>query len=435
MRYPTALSLVIVALCASGAVGAGDIYCNNQGRDCSDRPSPNATVVHINSTPSAASNDSAPPAEQPRSHRGCERRCPAEGLRHAQAVQKDVAAVRDEQCKAGPGQVPEGSRGATCLPPEQGRRARIPVRCGDGAGARQRPPRSRPDLRRSPPPPPPPHPKQPFAPHLRCLLNCTGGNGSGTTMRTGFVGLGAMGTSMARNLHRAGLLHAVWNRSAEKARSLGAELKCAAPPELRTLARECEVVVICVSADRDVLSLVAAMAPDLRDRSIVIDCSTVAADTARAAGEQLASARSRFSRCPGQRRRRGSRQGHAGDHGRRRGEASWSAPGPCCRPWAPRSRTSASRRRPGGQGHEPDHGGRDHPRRCRGDGVRGRSRPGPGQGDRHARPGRGRQLVSDPSRTEHGTWHLSARLSRAAPPEGPEHLPRDGARARRRACP
>ena len=26
-------------------------------------------------------------------------------------------------------------------------------------------------------------------------------------MQTGFVGLGAMGTSMARNLHRAGLLY------------------------------------------------------------------------------------------------------------------------------------------------------------------------------------------------------------------------------------
>ncbi len=107
-------------------------------------------------------------------------------------------------------------------------------------------------------------------------------------MRTGFVGLGAMGTSMARNLHRAGLLHGVWNRSADKAKSLAAELNCAAPPELGTLARECDVVVICVSADRDVLSLVAAMSPALRKGSIVIDCSTVGADTARTAGEQLA---------------------------------------------------------------------------------------------------------------------------------------------------
>ena len=88
MRYPTALSLVIVALCASGAVVAGDIYCNNQGRDCSDRPSPNATVVHINSSPSTASSDAPPP----------ESSAPPSGATR-QAVQKDVNAVRAEQCK------------------------------------------------------------------------------------------------------------------------------------------------------------------------------------------------------------------------------------------------------------------------------------------------------------------------------------------------
>ena len=39
-------------------------------------------------------------------------------------------------------------------------------------------------------------------------------------MQTGFVGLGAMGTHMARNLHRAGMLMGVWNRTAEKATAL-----------------------------------------------------------------------------------------------------------------------------------------------------------------------------------------------------------------------
>ncbi len=106
-------------------------------------------------------------------------------------------------------------------------------------------------------------------------------------MRTGFVGLGAMGTSMARNLHRAGLLHGVWNRTGEKAQALAAELQCAAPAQLTELAQACDVLVMCVSADRDVLSVVAAMAPALRAGSIVIDCSTVGADTARSAAAQL----------------------------------------------------------------------------------------------------------------------------------------------------
>jgi 3-hydroxyisobutyrate dehydrogenase len=107
-------------------------------------------------------------------------------------------------------------------------------------------------------------------------------------MRTGIIGLGAMGTGMARNLHRAGLLHAIWNRTPAKARQLAAELGCTAAPTIAALARECEAVVTCVSADADVLAVVAELAPALRRGALVIDCSTVGADTARTAGAQLA---------------------------------------------------------------------------------------------------------------------------------------------------
>ena len=95
MRYPTALSLAIAAMCASGAVGAGDIYCNNQGRDCSDRPSPNATVVHVNSPPST-SNDADSASKTP-VDADANARLKEDAAR--QAVQKDVAANRAEQCK------------------------------------------------------------------------------------------------------------------------------------------------------------------------------------------------------------------------------------------------------------------------------------------------------------------------------------------------
>ena len=107
-------------------------------------------------------------------------------------------------------------------------------------------------------------------------------------MRTVFIGLGAMGSSMARNLHRAGLLGGVWNRSTAKATALAAELNCAAPSTAAELARDCETLVLCVSADQDVRSVVAAVAPTLKAGSLVIDCSTVSADTARAAAAQLA---------------------------------------------------------------------------------------------------------------------------------------------------
>jgi 3-hydroxyisobutyrate dehydrogenase len=100
-------------------------------------------------------------------------------------------------------------------------------------------------------------------------------------MRVGFAGLGAMGAPMAKNLHKAGLLTAVWNRTAAKAQALGAELGVTAPASLEEFAKSLDVAVICVSADADVRSVVERMAPGLRRGASAIDCSTVSADTAR----------------------------------------------------------------------------------------------------------------------------------------------------------
>ena len=117
-------------------------------------------------------------------------------------------------------------------------------------------------------------------------------------MRTGFVGLGAMGMHMARNLQRAGLLAAVWNRSPGKAQPLAAELGVAAPATLGELAGMCEAVVSCVSADADVLEVTRALAPALKRGALMLDCSTVGAETARAAAELLEAAGVDFLDCP-----------------------------------------------------------------------------------------------------------------------------------------
>ena len=89
-------------------------------------------------------------------------------------------------------------------------------------------------------------------------------------MRVGFVGLGAMGVHMARNLHRAGLLSAVWNRTSEKAKALASELGCEAPATVEALAPNVDAVVICVSADDDVLQVVRALASGIRAGALVI---------------------------------------------------------------------------------------------------------------------------------------------------------------------
>ena len=106
-------------------------------------------------------------------------------------------------------------------------------------------------------------------------------------MRVGFVGLGAMGAHMARNLHRAGLLTTVWNRTAEKATVFAAELGCRAAPSLASLAAEVDAVVMCVAADADVLAVVGELAPALTPGALVLDCSTVSAQTEQRAAQLL----------------------------------------------------------------------------------------------------------------------------------------------------
>ena len=119
-----------------------------------------------------------------------------------------------------------------------------------------------------------------------------------TAPSTGFIGLGAMGRGMARNLHRAGLLRAVWNRTADRALVLAAELNCTAASAPAELAAACDVIVMCVSADADVLEVTDAIAPKLRAGSVVIDCSTVAAATAREAAHRLAQHQVEFLDAP-----------------------------------------------------------------------------------------------------------------------------------------
>ena len=118
------------------------------------------------------------------------------------------------------------------------------------------------------------------------------------TLRVGFVGLGAMGLGMARNLHKQKLLSAVWNRTPAKAQSLAQETGCTAVAKAADIAPLSDVIVMCVSADADVLEIVDAIGPALRPSTIVIDCSTVSADTARSAAHRLRERGAQFLDAP-----------------------------------------------------------------------------------------------------------------------------------------
>jgi len=117
-------------------------------------------------------------------------------------------------------------------------------------------------------------------------------------VKTGFIGLGAMGMGMTRNLHGAGLLTAVWNRTVTKSVELQADIGVAIAANPAELAAACDAVVICVSADDDVLSVVDAILPAARPGLLVIDCSTVSSQTARTAAQRLATRGAQFLDCP-----------------------------------------------------------------------------------------------------------------------------------------
>ena len=113
-------------------------------------------------------------------------------------------------------------------------------------------------------------------------------------MKAGMIGLGAMGLGMARNLAKAGYLSAVYNRTAAKT----AEFKVAAFDQPEALAAEVDIVLICVSADQDVLTIVEAIALTLKPGSIVVDMSTVSSETAKKAATILAEKQVAFLDAP-----------------------------------------------------------------------------------------------------------------------------------------
>jgi 3-hydroxyisobutyrate dehydrogenase len=105
-------------------------------------------------------------------------------------------------------------------------------------------------------------------------------------MHVGFIGLGAMGHSMARHLHSRGLLAVVGNRTQAKAEAFAAERGVRAATSAADFAK-CTIVMLCVPADADVLANVEALAAVLAPGSLVIDHSTVSTATARAAAATL----------------------------------------------------------------------------------------------------------------------------------------------------
>ncbi len=120
-------------------------------------------------------------------------------------------------------------------------------------------------------------------------------------LSVGFIGMGIMGAAMARNCIKAGYEVTVYNRTAAKAAPL-ADAGAAIAESPAELARVSDVVLICVTASDDVLSVVLdesnGVIAGVRQGATVIDHSTVAPAVAAKCSEALAGKGATFLDAP-----------------------------------------------------------------------------------------------------------------------------------------
>lgn len=106
----------------------------------------------------------------------------------------------------------------------------------------------------------------------------------------GFIGLGIMGRGMVRNLLRAGFAVRVWNRTAAKmAEFVPAGATTATSPA--DLARQCDIIIICVSDTPDVQAVILGEHGVLAGApagALVIDMSTISPQVTRQLAAALA---------------------------------------------------------------------------------------------------------------------------------------------------
>jgi 3-hydroxyisobutyrate dehydrogenase len=116
-------------------------------------------------------------------------------------------------------------------------------------------------------------------------------------LNVGFIGLGAMGNSMAGHLHDKGMLSMVANRTVSKAQQFG-KLNGVNVALSNADFSACNVVVLCVSKDDDVLQCCDELSQVLPMGAVVIDHSTVAMGTAQKAYALLQAKGIRFLDAP-----------------------------------------------------------------------------------------------------------------------------------------
>jgi len=110
-------------------------------------------------------------------------------------------------------------------------------------------------------------------------------------LRVGCIGLGTMGTPMARNLAKAGFELALATKTAAKSKALASELSARAYDSPAELAKSCDVIVSCLPDSPEVEEVHLGPRGTIHGAArgtVVVDCSTIAAEAARSIAQRLA---------------------------------------------------------------------------------------------------------------------------------------------------
>jgi len=116
-------------------------------------------------------------------------------------------------------------------------------------------------------------------------------------VKLGFIGLGAMGLPMTRNLVAAGHQVTVASRSrppVDEAMAFGA----IDGGTITGVATSSEVLILCVPNSPDVVQVLDAVVPALGPGTIVVDCSTIDPDVERAQHERVIATGARYLDAP-----------------------------------------------------------------------------------------------------------------------------------------
>src|SRR3712207_2332518 len=116
-------------------------------------------------------------------------------------------------------------------------------------------------------------------------------------MNVGFIGLGAMGLPMTKNLLKAGFPVTVASRSrgpVDEAVAAGAGDGGDAPG----VARASDVIVLCLPSSPDVEEVIEAMLPALGPGKVVVDTSTIDPWVERAQHQKVAATGARYLEAP-----------------------------------------------------------------------------------------------------------------------------------------